>query len=403
MLDIILTWLIHGIWGLSFLQLAVITLVLTHLTIVSVTLYLHRYQAHRTLEMKSGLAHFFRFWLWLTTGMGTKAWVAVHRKHHAKCETQDDPHSPKIKGIKTLMLRGAELYREAAQIQDTLTRYGKGTPEDWIEKNVYSRHHQLGINLMLILDLLFFGVIGLTVWAVQMIWIPLFAAGMVNGIGHYWGYRNFDIPDQSTNFLPIGIIIGGEELHNNHHTYPTSAKFSIKRYELDIGWVYIKLLSWLGWVEVKRVPPQIQYSSHLKLSPEEENLHFFATLRTNLIKHRHEFMKLYAQEIKKICNRELAKIQGTLPKQVVKVSRRWMHKIENIPESESKLLEIARKSLPECDFMVTMRDDLKKTWLDTKSNSDQLVEHIKTWCHAAEKSGIESLVRMAQKLKAVSS
>src|SRR5213078_3566444 len=217
-------------------------LALVQITIAAVTIYLHRCQAHSALDLHPIVSHFFRFWLWLTTGMVTKEWVSIHRKHHAKCETEDDPHSPQTRGIKTVLLQGSELYRTEAKNQQTLAKFGHGTPDDWLERNLYARYSWQGVGLMLIADLFLFGAIGATVWAVQMLWIPITAAGIVNGIGHFWGYRNFEAPDASTNMSPWGIIIGGEELHNNHHTYPTSAKLSVKSYEFDIGWAYISEL-----------------------------------------------------------------------------------------------------------------------------------------------------------------
>jgi len=228
-------------------------LLLTHITIASVTIFLHRHQAHRALDLHPVASHFFRFWLWLTTGQVTKEWASIHRKHHAKCETVDDPHSPQILGIKKVLLEGAELYRKESKNLETLEKYGYGTPDDWLERNLYSKHTSKGIGLMLVIDLLLFGPIGLTIWAVQMAWIPLTAAGIINGGGHYWGYRNFQTVDASTNLLPWGILIGGEELHNNHHTYATSAKLSNKWYEFDIGWLYIRTLSGLGLATVKKL------------------------------------------------------------------------------------------------------------------------------------------------------
>ncbi len=237
----------------------VVTLVLTHITIVAVTVFLHRNQTHRALDLHPVISHFFRLCLWLMTGMITKVWVAIHRKHHAKCETVDDPHSPIIRGIVRVLFGGAELYREEAKNADTLKNYGHGTPDDWLEKNMYTPYSGVGIRLMLIIDLILFGAIGATMWAVQMIWIPLFAAGVINGIGHYrWGYRNFDrrqgkFQDHSINIVPMGILIGGEELHNNHHEYPSSAKFSVKWWEFDVGWLYIRILKALGLADVKDI------------------------------------------------------------------------------------------------------------------------------------------------------
>ena len=250
--------MLYGLLNLSFWGYVVATLILTHITIIGVTIYLHRYQAHRGLELHPLLSHFFRFWLWLTTGMVTKEWAAIHRKHHAKCETAEDPHSPQVKGLKKVLWEGAELYQEEAKNQETLERYGQGTPDDWLERNIYTRHSAKGIVLMLLIDLLLFGIPGITIWALQMAWIPFHAAGVINGIGHYWGYRNFECKDAARNIFPWAFWIGGEELHNNHHTFATSAKFSVKWWEFDIGWGYIKLFSLLKLAKVKRLPPKVK-------------------------------------------------------------------------------------------------------------------------------------------------
>lgn len=250
-------WLANGYLDWAWWQIVIFTLVMTHITIASVTIFLHRCQAHRALDLHPLPSHFFRFWLWLTTGMVTKEWASVHRKHHAKCESVDDPHSPQILGIDTVLLRGAELYKIEAAKQETLDKFGHGTPDDWMERNIYSKFSWQGVGLMLIIDVFLFGGIGATVWAVQMLWIPITAAGVINGIGHFWGYRNYDCEDASTNIVPWGILIGGEELHNNHHTYATSAKLSNKWYEFDIGWMYICALSSLGLAKVKKVPPSL--------------------------------------------------------------------------------------------------------------------------------------------------
>ena len=233
------------------MEIILITLLMTHITIVSVTLYLHRCQSHRGVEFHPALNHFFRFWLWLTTGQNTKQWVAIHRKHHQKTDVEGDPHSPHIYGIKTVMTTGWLLYNNAAKDADFVMAYGKGTPKDWIERKLYTPHHRLGILLMLIIDLLFFGPWGILVWGVQMIWIPFWAAGTINGLGHWWGYRNGETKDHSTNIFPWGVLVGGEELHNNHHLDPASPKFRRRWWELDIGWVYIRILSALGLAKVR--------------------------------------------------------------------------------------------------------------------------------------------------------
>ncbi len=249
----------NGLIDLPWWGYVLVTLGLTHVTIAGVTIFLHRHQAHRALDLHPIPSHFFRFWLWLTTGMVTREWAAIHRKHHAKCETADDPHSPQVKGFKKVMWEGAELYRAASKDRESIEKYGHGTPDDWLERKIYCGQSQWGIVLMLAIDLLLFGPIGLTIWAVQMFWIPFFAAGIINGVGHYWGYRNFQSDDASTNVFPWGILIGGEELHNNHHSYGTSARLSSKWYEFDIGWMYIRILEMLGLAKVKKLAPKVNW------------------------------------------------------------------------------------------------------------------------------------------------
>lgn len=281
--NIVLDWALSGLTGAVWWQIVAFTLVVTHITIAAITIFLHRAQAHRALELGSVPSHLFRFWLWLTTGMVTKEWVAIHRKHHAKCETVDDPHSPQVRGIKDVLLRGSELYRAEAKNKETIERYGHSTPDDWIEHHLYSRFIWQGVGLMLIIDLALFGAIGATVWAVQMLWIPVTAAGIINGLGHYSGYRNFEPPDASTNIFPWGIVIGGEELHNNHHAYPTSAKLSVKPFEFDIGWLYIRMLETLRLAKVKHVIPTLwvdqqadPYSLEALQAVQRANLHVYA-------------------------------------------------------------------------------------------------------------------------------
>ncbi|MCC8992012.1 MAG: fatty acid desaturase, partial [Streptococcus sp.] len=248
-------FLTHGLLNLSFGELVLATLLFTHVTIIAVTIFLHRAQAHRALDLHPVISHCFRFWLWLTTGMVTRQWVAIHRKHHAKCETADDPHSPQILGIRRVLWEGVELYRAEASKLETLDRYGYGTPDDWLERHIYSCHHQLGVTFLLLLNLTLFGAPGLTIWAVQLLWIPFWAAGVINGLGHYWGYRNYEPHDASANLSPIGLLIGGEELHNNHHAFPSSAKLSNKQWEFDIGWFYIRALEILNLAHVKKIAP----------------------------------------------------------------------------------------------------------------------------------------------------
>ncbi|NDB09444.1 MAG: acyl-CoA desaturase, partial [Burkholderiaceae bacterium] len=298
--DGLIQWLAHGYLDWAWWQIVIFTLVMTHITIASVTIFLHRCQAHRALDLHAIPSHFFRFWLWLTTGMVTKEWASVHRKHHAKCESVEDPHSPQVLGIDTVLLRGAELYKVEAAKKETLEKFGHGTPDDWIEHKLYSRFTWQGVGLMLIIDLFLFGAIGATVWAVQMLWIPITAAGVINGIGHYWGYRNYDCEDASTNIVPWGILIGGEELHNNHHTYATSAKLSNKWYEFDIGWAYICALRSLGLAKVKKVPPKPILS---EVRPADDK-----TLEA-IIANRYEIMARYSKTLKRCIANEFQHMQ----------------------------------------------------------------------------------------------
>lgn len=389
-LNAAIDWLGHGLWDLTWWQVVLYTLVTTHLTICGVTIFLHRSQAHRALDLHPIPQHFFRFWLWIGTGMVTKQWVAIHRKHHAKCETAEDPHSPQTRGIETVFWQGAELYRAEAKNTETIARFGHGTPDDWIERNLYSRFSWQGVGLMLILDLALFGGLGATVWAVQMLWIPITAAGIINGIGHYWGYRNFEAPDASTNISPIGIIIGGEELHNNHHTYPTSAKFAVKPYEFDIGWVYISLMSKIGWAKVKKTPPKLQLGDIRPVADEK-------TLEA-LIANRYEVMAGYARGVRQ----ELAALkakQGDAP--LLEAARRWLHRdAEKVPAAAQPELAQARAAYPALDKMVVMREELRQLWLNTSQSREQLTRDLQAWCRRAEESGIAALRDFSIRLRA---
>jgi stearoyl-CoA desaturase (delta-9 desaturase) len=391
--DALLQWLAHGLWGLSVWQTVLYTLVTTHITIAGVTIYLHRHQAHRALDLHWLPSHFFRFWLWIGTGMQTKAWAAIHRKHHAKCETPQDPHSPQTRGLKTVFWQGAELYRAEANNAETLAKYGHGTPDDWVERHVYSRFPWQGVGLMLILNLALFGALGLTVWAIQMLWIPVTAAGIINGVGHFWGYRNFEAPDASTNISPWGIIIGGEELHNNHHTYPTSAKLSVKPYEFDIGWLYIRMLQGLGLAHVKKTPPKLAFGDIQPVANEK-------TLEA-VIANRYEVMAQYARQLRLACQQDLRALQHRPAEAVVQAARRWMHRDEEkVPTSALSLLAQARASLPQVDTMVRMREELRQLWLNTHRSRDQLAADLQAWCKRAEDSGVAALQEFAVRLRA---
>jgi len=392
--DAALDWLAHGLWDVAWWQIVLFTLAMTHVTMISVTVFLHRHQAHRALDLHPIASHFFRLWLWLTTGQVTKEWASIHRKHHAKCEQEQDPHSPQVHGIRTVLLRGAELYRAEAKNKETMARFGHGTPDDWIERNLYARYSWQGVGLMMIIDLALFGMAGLAVWAVQMAWTPVMAAGIINGAGHYWGYRNFEAPDASTNISPWGIIIAGEELHNNHHTYPTSAKLSIKPYEFDIGWMYITILKTLGLASVKKVPPRLHLGSIKPVADEK-------TLEA-LIAHRYEVMAGFARELRRSALTELAALKARqADTSVMKAAACWLHRDEDkVPESARPQLAKARAEHPVLDKMVTMREELRQMWMSTSVSREQLAADLQAWCLRAEASGIAALAQFSQKLRA---
>ncbi len=398
----LLDWASNGLLALAWWQVLLITLGMTHITIAAVTLFLHRCQAHRALELGPIPSHFFRFWLWLTTGMVTKEWVAIHRKHHAKCETEEDPHSPITRGISTVMLRGAELYRAEAKVAETMGKYGHNTPNDWLERHIYTGHSAAGIALMMVIDVLLFGALGLTVWAVQMAWIPIWAAGVINGAGHYWGYRNFEAADASTNVSPWGILIGGEELHNNHHTYPTSAKFSVKPFEFDIGWGYIRIMQALGWAKVRKTAPQLQ------LGPVKD----VADAKTleAIITNRYEVMANYAKELRRACADELSRLkaQGAAAASSsgaswteLRLAQRWLHRdAEKIPSAVRQQLQKVVDATPTLGELVAMREELRQLWTRTNVSAEQLVVDLQDWCRRAESSGIAALRDFSLQLRA---
>ncbi|MFI5444407.1 acyl-CoA desaturase [Polaromonas sp. UC242_47] len=392
--DAALDWLANGLVNASWWQIVLYTLVTTHITIASVTIYLHRHQAHRAMDLHAIPAHFFRFWLWLGTGQVTKEWVSIHRKHHAKCETAEDPHSPQAYGIKKVFWEGAELYRAESKNKETMVKYGHGTPNDWVERNVYTRYSWQGVGLMMIINLALFGVAGLAVWAVQMVWIPVTAAGIINGIGHYWGYRNFEAPDASTNISPWGIMIGGEELHNNHHTYPTSAKFSVKPYEFDIGWVYIRAMEKVGLATVKKVPPKLQLGSIQPVADEK-------TLEA-LIAHRYEVMAGFARELRRAGQAEIEVLKARKADiSVLQAANRWLHRDDDkVPAAAKPQIAQARAEHPVLDKMVTMREELRQMWLSTSASREQLAGDLQAWCRRAEESGIAALRDFSMNLRA---
>ncbi len=388
--------LVSGVTDMPWWGYVVVTLVMTHITIASITIYLHRHSAHRALELHPIVSHFFRFWLWLTTGMVTKEWTAVHRKHHAKCETKADPHSPVTVGIKKVLLEGSELYRTEAKNQETLDRYGYGTPDDWVERNVYTKHSAKGVALMLIIDVILFGPIGITIWAVQMLWAPIFAAGIINGVGHYWGYRNFQAEDASRNIVPWGILIGGEELHNNHHAFATSARLSNKWYEFDIGWLYICILQVFGLAKVKKTAPKLRMN-------KQKDCCDLDTLQA-VISHRYEVLAKYTKSLQQAFTKEMDGLKGAIAEYDIDKStlKRWVmadSRTLQAHEKEKLSQVLSSAQARELDKMYVMREELIGIWQRSTASTEELVKQLEDWCKRAEESGIEVLRTFSQSLR----
>ncbi|USX22110.1 fatty acid desaturase [Oxalobacteraceae bacterium OTU3REALA1] len=393
-LNAVLDFLSNGVTRFSAWEVFFYTLAVTHITIASVTIYLHRHQAHRALELHAIPSHFFRFWLWLTTGQVTKEWAAIHRKHHAKCDTEEDPHSPVTRGIKKVFWEGAELYRAESKNMETMEKYGHGTPTDWMERNVYTRYSWAGVVALLFINFALFGVIGISVWAVQMMWIPVTAAGIINGIGHYWGYRNYDCSDAATNIIPFGILIGGEELHNNHHTFATSAKLSSKWYEFDIGWAYIRALEIMGLAKVKKRAPEPKFA---KGKVEAD----FDTLQS-VIANRYDVMAKYAKSIKAAWHEEVEhlKTKAELESRFLKSSRKLLQREPGKLEApqQQQLVELFQHSKA-LETMHNMRVELGVIWERSHFTRDQLLHKLQDWCNRAEASGIKSLQEFSFRLR----
>jgi stearoyl-CoA desaturase (delta-9 desaturase) len=381
-----------GLLDLSWWQLILVTLVLTHVTIVTVTVFLHRSQAHRALDLHPVLVHFFRFWTWVATGMVVAEWVGIHRKHHARCETEDDPHSPQVRGLSKVLWEGAELYREAAEDQEMVAKFSRGTPDDWLERHVYGRLRWQGVALMLIADVILFGIAGVAVWAIQMVWIPFFAAGVINGIGHYWGYRNFESPDAATNIVPWGILIGGEELHNNHHAFPSSAKLSARWYEFDIGWFYIRLFQMLGLARVRRVAraPEIAVG---KQTVDIETV-------KAVIGHRMHVLASYAKEvIKPVTRTELCSDEASCRKAYRQAKKLLVREESRLDEaSRRRLADILSRS----QALATVhqyRKQLQQVWERRASSQEALLQALQDWCQRAEATGIQALADFSRHLR----
>jgi len=391
-----LEFLSHGLLQAGWGTLAIYLLVATQLTIFSVTLYLHRSMAHRGVDFHPVIAHAFRFWTWLTTSMVTKEWVAIHRKHHAKCETEEDPHSPVQKGIKTVFWRGVELYREARGQREDIEKYGKGCPNDWIERHLYTPHATMGPTLLLFLSFALFGFAGVAVWAIQMLWIPFWAAGVVNGLGHWWGYRNFVTDDTATNLTPWGVWIGGEELHNNHHAFPSSAKFALRKWELDIGWVAIKACEKLGLAKVLRVAPSLNVRPNISV-PDSDTLKALLAIRF-------QAMTDFQRSVLKPALYEEAsatggKVRSLLPRKLraaLADDGRWLK-----PDARQQLQSwIAQR--PRIRALVEHRARLAAVLEARSQTATDTLHHLQDWCHEAEASGIRALQDFSARLKGYS-
>ncbi len=383
----------QGLLNLSPWGIVLYALILTHITIAAVTIYLHRHQAHRALELHPVVSHFFRFWLWLTTGMVTREWVAIHRKHHATCETEEDPHSPQVKGLRKVLFEGAELYREEARRTDTLNRFGKGAPDDWLERRVYTGHQGKGIVLLLAANLLLVGPAGLAVWGIQMIWIPFWAAGVINGVGHAIGYRNYQSPDASTNIVPWGILIGGEELHNNHHAFPNSARLSSKSWEFDIGWLYIRMLEMLGLARVKRIAPKpARITTHQGLDTEAVHA---------IVNSRFQVLARYGREVITRVHREetrrIAAMDAALKRHFKAVRRLLLREERLLDEEARQRMEEALRQSQALETTVQFRRQLQAIW-QSAAGPEQIRSALQEWCRRAEASGIEALQAFARRL-----
>mgnify|MGYP001420221985 FL=1 len=385
--------LFAGVFDLPWWGHVLVVLALTHVTIAGVTIYLHRHQAHRALELGPVPSHFFRFWLWLTTGMVTKEWAAIHRKHHARCETADDPHSPQVLGLGRVLWGGVFLYVKESHQPETLARYGHGTPDDWLERHVYTPGQKLGILLMLAIDLVLFGLVpGALIWGVQMVWIPFWAAGVINGVGHFWGYRNYACADASTNILPWGILIGGEELHNNHHAYATSARLSSKWYEFDIGWLYIRLLEILGQARVKKVAPR------LRLAAARQTVDL-DTLQA-VITHRYDVMAKYMQSLRQIYREEVERLKASLDAKTLKSLKRWLARdAETLSAQDRAAFDAALGQSSRLTLLVEMRRELAALWQRSTATHEELLARLQDWCRRAEASGIRQLEEFSSRLR----
>ncbi len=376
-------------WGYVLVALG-----LTHITIAGTTLYLHRCQAHKAITLHPIVSHFFRFWLWLTTGMVTKEWVAVHRKHHAYVETENDPHSPQIYGINRVLWTGALLYHTESHKPETLEKYGHGSPTDWLERHLYTPLTYMGPITMLCLNVLLFGgVPGFLIWLTQMVWIPMWAAGVINGIGHFWGYRNFEVTDASRNIVPWAFVIGGEELHNNHHAYASSARFSIKPWEFDLGWFYIKILRALGLVKVNKTPPVI-------VSEPGKRRCDLETVKA-VVENRFQVSANYIKEVlRSVCREEMQKTDRANKKQWSLTKKaRYLLSRERLNATNRMRLNQLLDINPRLREVYAMKQRLQDIWTRSAASQENLLQALEEWCKAAEASGVQALEEFSLRLR----
>ena len=380
----------YGLVELPLWGYALVTFLTIQTMFLGVTLYLHRDQSHGGLILHPALRHVFRFWLWFSSGAVTKQWVAVHRRHHALADRQGDPHSPVVFGLRRVVFEGYELYRDAARDPETLRNYGRGTPEDWIERHVYSRHPYLGLVLFSAAHLLLFGVPAIMMLAVHLAAQPFFAGGIINGLGHAVGYRSFEMPTTATNLVPWALLLGGEELHNNHHAFPRSARFSVQRWEIDVGWLWIRLFSALGLAKARWIAPRPHF--------ERRRRDLDADTVNALFVNRMHVLRDYARRVVLPVCRELARREGRgvpviAPKLLIR------HPALLAEEARRKLRELLER-YEVLRRVIEYRDSLQQLWNGTSANQARAVAQLREWCRRAEASGIRALREFALALPA---
>ena len=384
--------LINGLVDFTWVGYVTYTLVVTHITIVAITLYLHRGVCHSAIEIKPILSHFFRFWLWLTTSMRTADWVAIHRKHHAKVETIDDPHSPAVFGIKNVLFRGADLYHDEKNNKETIEKYSENCPKDWIENQIYTGRNNYGILLLFISNILLFGVVGIIIWSIQMAWTPIFAAGGINGAGHYYGYRNYDTNDDSTNMSPIAFFIGGEELHNNHHAFPTAAKFSLKPWEFDIGWFYIKLFSLFGQIKVKRLAPKTIVSNP---NDKLDSNAAYALLKSKITVITNYSKNVLKPILKIECTNANSNLKDLLNKSKATLSKQP----SRISNQDTNTLQVIFGKCNSLGTAYHLKNKLYDILHSRNLKHERFIETINEWCLEAKSADIDCLDDFSESLK----